>query len=293
VEFPPDFSLPKTQFLLDNPMIKAMYMPVDEPVLSGYFAEKLNERIRLLWLDNLTGSSMHAGGHHVPQLWERNAFEMTCFNLRASNDDDVDRVLSLEANGRALLKDRCNSRMTRWLPVNGSKPRRDWHHWAGVKRNVAITTILREFVDPSALLHLVSFLSMLPTVFIDISGILYDLFRVFLVGIMLLRDPIALAIVAVVSGLISVVPLFVNLLISLRYEDRRVGKIAFLLTLQPLYAILVAVPLRTVRFFKLKVIQVLFRTYESDVTIGEREEEFRDLPIVPPHPAPHWSTVWM
>ena len=291
VVFPKNFKLPKTEFLLNNPMIKAMYIPVDEPVLTG-FAEKLSERIRLLWLSNLTGSTMHAGGHGTPQLWERNSFEMTCFNLKATNDDEVDRVLSLEANGRMLLKDRCQSRMTHWLPENGAKPKRAFHHWDGVKRDVAIRSILREAFDPSVLFHLVSFLSALPIVLIDVVSIFYDTFRIFLLAIMLLRDPIGLGIVAVITGIVTVVPLLINLLVSFKYENRRLGKLAFLLTLQPFYATLVAIPVRTVRFFKLKVIQILFRKYESDVTIGEREEEFRDLPIVPPHPVPHWSTVW-
>ena len=78
----------------------------------------------------------------------------------------------------------------------------------------------------------------------------------------------------------------------MQYEVSPLRKFASLVFARPLLLILVDLPLGIIRLFKLSIIPILFRRYEGDETIGEREEEFRDLPPVPPHPCPHWPSVW-
>jgi len=53
------------------------------------------------------------------------------------------------------------------------------------------------------------------------------------------------------------------------------------------------IPQRTILLFTDRIGRSIFTKYENDLTIGEREEEYRDLPLVPPHPYPHWSSVWI
>jgi hypothetical protein len=291
--FPPDFELPSSEFLLGNPEIKAMYIPVSEKPGFVHWSERLRERIHLTWISNVLRSSTHAGGYGVPQIWERNSFEMTCFNLPACTNADPNtyRSLSLKSNGRMLLRDRCKSRMISWLPHNGAKPVLGKRVWIPEQRDYGFLANMRELIEPPSLLHATSVLSK-SAVFGEIFNASFDSIRVFLITCIVLRDPVGLAVVAILMGYLAMLPLAVNLLVSIRYEDHVVSKLFFLLFVQPFAMLLVELPRRTVRLFKQKLIPVLFRRYESDVTIGEREEQLLDLAIVPPHPVPHWPTVW-
>jgi hypothetical protein len=111
--------------------------------------------------------------------------------------------------------------------------------------------------------------------------------RIFFVLDMILRDPIGFSIIAVLAAFIASVPLVINVLVSGRFETHVLVKTLFLLIVKPLVLLLVQLPHRVVRLFKLKVVPTIYKVYESDVTIGEREEQHRDLPIVPPHPNAH------
>ena len=291
--FPPDFKLPSAEFLLANPNVKAMYLPVSESANLVSWPSRLRERINLLWISNLFGSTTHAGGYGIPQIWERNAFEMTCFNLSANTNADPQmyRALSLKANGRNLLKDRCKSRMITWLPQNGAQPVLRRNVWNGEEREFGFLANLRELIELPSLLHPTSLVSK-TAVFNEILGAACDVVRIFFVAAMILRDPIGFAVIAVIVALIASLPLVANVLVSARYETHVAGKTFFLLLVQPFVLLFLELPRRTVRLFKLKIVPTIYKVYESDVTIGEREEQHRDLPIVPPHPFPHWSTVW-
>jgi hypothetical protein len=291
VLFPPDFMLPPAEFLNKNPQIKALYIPVSESPGLVSWPNRFRERIQLMWIANIFGSSTHAGGYGVPQIWERNAFEMTCFNLEASRNIAPLRALSLKANGRMLLKDRSRSRMVSWLPANGAKPVLKRSRWKREERDMSFLGNIREWVEPASLLHLTSFMSK-SAVFGEIVNTIFDAGRVFLVAALLLRDPLGFILVAVLVGFLSVIPLVINLLVSVRFEDHVGSKLAILLLVQPLAVSLVEIPRRIARVFKLKIIPFVFSNYEADVTIGEREEQQKTLPPVPPHPVPHWPTVW-
>jgi hypothetical protein len=294
ITFPPDFKLPPAEFLLNNPRIKAMYVPVSEVPGPIHWPERLRERIYLTWGFNIAGSTTHAGGHNIPQIWERNAFEMTCFNLPSHTNADphVLRSLSLKANGRTLLSDRCKSRIIPWVQANGAKPVLGRRVWRGLEKDFSYFSNIRELIEPPSLLHVPSLLSK-SAVFNEILNTTYDFFRIFLVGPMILRDPLGFGIVAGLMGFLSVIPLIFNLLVSVRCEDHLSAKIVFLLFVQPFSFLLLELPRRIIRLFKHKVIPFVFRRYEADVTIGEREEQLKDLPLVPPHPVPHWPSVWV
>ena len=296
VVFPPDFKLPSSEFLLSNPGIKAMYIPVNELPSLVDWPTRLRERIHLFWLSNVLRSSTHAGGYGIPQIWERNSFEMTCFNLPAATNSDpsIYRSLSLKGNGRILLSERSKSRMIHWLPRNGAQPllRKKSVGWEGQQPDIGFLSNVGELLDLPSLLHGVSVLSK-SAILGEIVNTIFDSFRLFLLVALLIRDPVGLGAVALVVGVVSVLPLFINILLSVRFEDHLVGKTFFLILLQPLSLLLLELPRRVVRLFKLKFIPTLHRIYENDVSIGDREGQIRDLPIVPPHPVPHWPTVWL
>jgi hypothetical protein len=293
VVFPQDFKLPSADLLLGNPGIKALYIPINETPSLVEWPHRLRERIYLGWLSNILKSSTHAGDYGIPQIWERNSFEMTCFNLSAGTNSDprVYKSLSLKANGRMLLRDRSKSLMAYWLPQNGAKPILRTPVWKGEKRDISFGSNVRELLEPASLLHATSFLSKF-AIFDEILNSFFDAFRLFLIPAFLVRDPIGVAIVAIIVGLVSVLPLMITVLLSVRFEEHVTGKLFFLIILQPLSLVLLEIPRRVVRLFKHKFIPSIYRFYESDVSIGEREEQLGDLPIVPPHPVPHWPTVW-
>jgi hypothetical protein len=151
---------------------------------------------------------------------------------------------------------------------------------------------MHEFIDPSSFLHWPSVLSKL-IILGEIANTFFDSIRIFLLPGLLIKDPIGFGIATAIVGIICILPYLVNLLVNIRYEDHRATKTLYVLLVLPFQLILKEIPRRTVCFFKEYVRDTVFTKYESDLTIGEREEQFRDLPIVPPHPNPHWSTVWM
>lgn len=296
VLFPSNFLLPDQEYLLANPKIKAMYIPTTENLLddnSNNWIARMREAIELVSIYNIAGSTTHAGSG-CPQIWERNTFEMTCFNLEIHHDQQVDRALCLEANGRALLKKRDYSLISVYVNKNGVKPLRCVKDlkWTGIPTYQSIPSYIRELIDPSAIWHLSSLLGKPFSLCICID-IFFDSVRVFVAAVMLLRDPLGFALVSILVGYISILPLVVNQALSTRFEQVQIVKFILLLLVQPVATILVDLPVRMVRLFKLKIIPIVFSTHERDETIGEREEEFRDLPVVPLHPCPHWASVWM
>ena len=291
--FPSSFTLPSTDYLFSNPKIKAMYVPMNEQVagLSPGWVSKWQEQIELVSLFRVTKSSMHAGDGCVPQIWERNAFEMTCFNRKVP----IGKIESLncKVNGRLLLKERGNSRMTPWISA-GEKPTRAnnaYGVYPGSELMMSFRSNLHELVNPTSFVHIPSIVAKY-AILIEILNVFFDAMRLFLVCAMLLRDPIGLGIVAVVCALITTVPYLLSLLANLRYQEKKRQRVFFLILLYPITLLVAVLPARALTLFQQKAFSLVFRKFENDVTIGEREEEFRDLPIVPPHPAPHWGTVW-
>ena len=294
VVFPSSFALPPAEFLLGNPKIKALYLPTAEGP-SPAWTQRMQERIAIVAQVTLSGSAMHAGETGIAQIWERNTFEMTCFNVAAKPDTSgLNHILNLKINDRHLLRDRGCSQVAVWLPQGGAKPIRSLPSsaWRGVSAGVSISENLREFVDPSSYLHLASVLTK-PVIITELANSLYDAIRLFLLTSMVLRDPVGLGLVAALSVLLTLAPLLLNLIVSARYEDKLLLKLGYLFTVYPFQIVLYTLPLRVVKLFKLKVIPMVFKEFDNAVTIGEREVEFRDLPIVPPHPVPHWATVWL
>ena len=291
-----DFKLPSTEFLMNNPRIKTMYVPVKESpkIFSTDFMDRWKEKIELSSIHLACGgSTTHAGNIGVPQIWERNTFEMTCFNLV----DRVDKMLSIlemKENGQRLLKNRGSSKLSIWISGNGhSQPRLcGAKQLLGFRKVDNVFSNMHEFIDPSSFLHWPSVLSKL-LLLGQISNTLFDSFRIFLIPGLALKDPIGFGIVTGLVGIIASIPFLVNILVNIRYEDHRAAKALYAFFVFPVQLVLKEIPRRTVAFFKGYVRDVVFTKYETDLTIGEREEQFRDLPMVPPHPNPHWSTVWM
>jgi len=293
-----NFKLPSAEFLMNNPRIKTLYVPVKESprIFSSDFMDRWRERIQLCAVNFACGgSTTHSGDVGVPQIWERNTFEMTCFNLNDKVESRMVSLMEMKQNGRRLLRNRGSSKLSVWISEGGhSQP-----SFTGAKKfigfrkpGISVFTNMHEFIDPSSFLHWPSVLSKL-IILGEIANTFFDSIRIFLLPGLLIKDPIGFGIATAIVGIICVLPYLVNLLVNIRYEDQRAAKALYVLLVFPFQLILKEIPRRTVCFFKEYVRDTLFTKYESDLTIGEREEQFRDLPIVPPHPNPHWSTVWM
>lgn len=294
VLFPNNFELPPASYLLRNPKIKALTIPVEERPTGLASTKRMVEQIELTATFNISGTAMHAGSISVPQLWERNTFEMTCFNLKDDQSLPLNRQLDMCMNGRNLLKDRGESVIGVWLCQGGVKPVVDSQtsQYKGYAEDFSIGSNIWELIDPSSFLHKGS-LAAKPVVFIELLNVFYDTFRLFLITGMLLRDPLGFTIVAIIAVSVSLLPLLINLAACVRYHDHRMLKLLFLFAIYPVQTILFTVPVRVVELFKHKIIPTLLKKTDNGVSLGEREVEFRDLPIVPPHPVPHWPTVWL
>ena len=294
VLFPDNFELPPASYLLRNPKIKALHIPVEERPTGLASTKRMVEQIVLTATCNISGTAMHAGSVSVPQLWERNTFEMTCFNLTDDQSFPRNRQLDLCMNGRNLLRDRGESVIGVWLCQGSVKPVMDSQtsQYKGFAEDFSICSNIFELIDPSSFLHKGS-LAAKPVVFIELLNVFYDTFRLFLITGMLLRDPLGFTFVAVIAVSVSLLPLLINLAACVRYHDHHMFKLLFLFAIYPVQTILFTVPVRVVKLFKHKIIPTLMKKTDNAVSLGEREVEFRDLPIVPPHPVPHWPTVWL
>jgi len=173
-----------------------------------------------------------------------------------------------------------------WMPINGAQPVLRRNVWDGGQRDFSFLANMRELLELPSLLHTTSLLSK-TAVFTEIVKTSCDAARIFFVLAMILRDPFGFSIIAVLAAFIASVQLVINVLVSGRFETHVLVKTLFLLIVKPLVLLLVQLPRRVVRLFKLKVVPTIYKVYETDVTIGEREEQHRDLPIVPPHPNAH------
>ena len=296
VRFPSSFLLPDQDYLLGNPKIKAMYIPTaEDPLDENSFAwmNRLRERIQLISIFRIAGSTSHAGTY-CPQIWERNTFEMTCFNLKSGSNQ---HGLCLRANGRALLKQRCGSLITVYVSDRGIRPVRSTRSVLSAAHGLgpspqSLLSYFWDLIDPSSIWHLSSFFG-LPFVFGSFLNVLFDSIRILIASVMLTRDPLGFAFVSIIAGIVSAFPLLLNQAACYQTEVHFLKKTLILVFLHPFSLILVDLPVRVIRLFKLKLIPILIPMQECEVTIGERDEEFRDLPVVPPHPCPHWSSVWM
>jgi hypothetical protein len=294
VEFPENFKLPSGQYLMNNPKIKTMYLPVTEtPSIDGDFIGRWKERIELVSVYNACGSTAHAGDVGIPQIWERNTFEMTCFNMKDRIHDRMLSVLELKSNGRNLLTDRGSSQMSVWVSEGGKNQPTVTSRWyLGSRQGFSLASNLYELLHPSSFLHFPSLLTKF-VVLLEIANVFFDSIRLCMIPNMLLRDPVGFAISTIFVSFVSMLPYLINLLVNIKYERMRIRKLAYITLVFPIQFILIELPSRALRLFSLNVRPSIFTMYENDLTIGEREEELRDLPIVPPHPYPHWSSVWM
>jgi hypothetical protein len=220
---------------------------------------------------------------------------MTCFNLVHRPESRMLSLMELKANGRQLLRHRGSSKQSLWISGNG----RCQPQFTGAPKllgfrnsNISIFSNMHELIDPSSFLHWTSVLSKF-IVLGEIANTFFDSIRIFLLPGLLLKDPVGFAATSVIVAIVALLPYLVNLLVNIKYEDHRLLKTLHILFVYPFQLILKELPRRSVAFFKEYIRDVVFTKYEADLTIGEREEQFRDLPLVPPHPHPHWSTVWM
>ena len=147
-------------------------------------------------------------------------------------------------------------------------------------------SFLLELINPISFIHLPS-LALKPYFLQELLAIVLDWLRIFLLISLAFRDWLALALMtALFTGLMYIQVLIFQFVFLRRRRDLRITFGGFLTF--PYYR------LSSLLFRVCALCQniLVYSHYRRGVYIRTREDEVKDLPVVPPHPDVDWFTVW-
>jgi len=147
-------------------------------------------------------------------------------------------------------------------------------------------SFLLELINPISFIHLPS-LALKPYFLQELLAIVLDWLRIFLLISLAFRDWLALALMtAFFTALMYVQVLIFQFVYLRRRRDLRVSFFGFLAF--PYYR------LSSLLFRVCALCQniLVYSHFRRGVYIRTREDEVKDLPVVPPHPDVDWFTVW-
>jgi hypothetical protein len=294
--------LPSSEYLMNNPDVKAYYIPFRDEVrnvVSAGWIKRLGERVHIASMQKFCNTALDTGSFSTVQLWERNTFEMTCFKRNCNVDRNLNQLpqlLSWRQNCLELQLDRGASKIHYWVGPNtttddlpeliNSSP----DIFIGQKPIGSVCKYVYELINPSSLFHGPSFVHKM-IILPEVINAVFDCIRLFIIPGFVFRDPLGFAVTTAVVSIVMIIPYIAAILLNHRYEVDKSKKIAILVFVYPFVFILKVLPIRAARMIK-DILSHLILSDGTDMTIEEREEELRDLPPVPPHVAPHWSTLW-
>ena len=292
VPLPPDLHIP-FELLQENRNIKAVHYPITATSPDGrpgLMVQCQDIEYKLAAVHKYFQSTIARvlSCHGAIALWDREALTATLL--------DHDTVFNGEdlMMGLSLLQRRDDSRIiscpqaivptfapTSWRMLFRQRVR-SWE----VTSHKKTFSFLLELINPISFFHLPS-VALKPYFLQELLAIVLDWLRIFLLISLAFRDYMALALMTAIFICLMYVQVIIFQFVFLRRRrDLRVttGGICMF----PLYR------LSSLLFRICALCQniLVYSHYRRGVYIRTREDEVKDLPVVPPHPDVDWFSVW-
>ncbi|KAF4759017.1 hypothetical protein FOZ63_004144 [Perkinsus olseni] len=289
------FRVPERE-LLNNPYVKGLALG-DRPNSVGVEAFYY-DMIDASWCRAETlvsGSLTRPSG---PVIWERNTLELVLGTAKDKIDPTILGATLLEQRDKSKVKDwptlprasiNCRGHQYTRTVMEGGLPRR-------------VLCLLREFLLPSGWCSFTS-LMLKPFYFAQLLYLLFDILRPFILGGMVVFDPLGFLVTLCVVAALLYIHAGVHLMVSFgSCTCTRSGEtqgrawasfcgtlVSFLL--YPLTKLLHDIIFRPCSMIY-TVMEYTRYKYRSTMPIVTREDVCRDLPPIPPHTEVDWYTVW-
>ena len=293
VPLPGDLHIPH-EHLHQHPEIKAVHFPLTATTPDGHpgmlvKCQDVEYKLAALHKQFQSKISRCLSCHGAIALWERKAMEEVFF--------DHDTVFHGEDMymGLCLLRKRDKSRIISAsqtvVPTYAPSSfmmlfRQRVKSWELTSHRKSLT-YLREFISPTSFCHLPS-IALKPYFLQELITICLDWLRVFLICGLILRDWLGfLLMTALFIGLMYLQIIIFSLLVLRSRKDLRPSFFTFLLF--PVYRL-------TGLLFRICALcqnLLVYSHNRTNVKIGRREDEIKDIPPSPPSPIVDWFTVWV
>lgn len=226
--------------------------------------------------------------HGAIGLWERDALTATLLDHdTVFNGEDLMMGLSLLQRRDASKIISCPQAIvptfapTSWRMLFRQRVK----SWEVTSHKKTFSFIL-ELINPISFIHLPS-LALKPYFLQELLAIVLDWVRIFLLISLAFRDWLALALMCALFTALMYVQVLIFQFVYLRgRRDLRITLAGFITF--PYYR------LSSLLFRVCALCQniLVYSHYRRGVYIRTREDEVKDLPVVPPHPDVDWFTVW-
>ena len=292
VPLPPDLHIPY-ELLQESRNIKAVHYPITATSPDGkpgLMVQCQDIEYKLAAVHKYFQSSVARvlSCHGAIGLWDREALTATLLDHdTVFNGEDLMMGLSLlQRRDDAKIISCPQAIVPTFAPTSWRMLFRQRVKSWEVTSHKKTFSFLIELINPISFFHLPS-LALKPYFLQELLSIVLDWLRIFLLISLAFRDYIALALMtALFTGLMYIQVVIFQFIYLRRRRDLRVtlgGIILF-----PYYR------LSSLLFRVCALCQniLVYSHYRRGVYIRTREDEVKDLPVVPPHPDVDWFTVW-